>query len=119
NDCEAVSPVGEIRFLRITSRGIARKPRSDDEVCSGAQQFDSCLVPNLDAAAGEQRHPPAQIRELTAFAEIQLRTRRAKLIVEMMDRGVILFADVTILRLQDFAKLRVVLDLLLFELQRR
>jgi hypothetical protein len=47
--------------------------------------------------------------------EIQGGASRTKLIVEMVDRRVVLFADVAILWFDDFTKLRLALDFALFE----
>ena len=54
----------------------------------GAQQFYSGLITNLHAPAGEQGDAPAQIRRLGALEKIQFRTRRAKLVVKMMNPDV-------------------------------
>src|SRR5258706_178224 len=85
---------------------------------AGTEQLDACLIANLHAPTGEQRHAPAQVRQLGAFAKIQLGARRAKLIVEMVNRRVVLLADVAVLRLDDFAKVSVVLDFLWLDVRR-
>src|SRR5688572_12579834 len=84
-----------------------------------AQQFDSRLIANLDASTGEKRDPPAEVGRLRTLAEVQLRATRAKLIVEMVNLRVVLFADITVLRLHDFTKVCVADYLVLFEAGRR
>ena len=81
----------------------------------GAQELDACLVTNLDAASREQRHAALQIGRFRALAIIQLRAGRAELIVKMMNLRVVLFADVTVLRLHHFAKVRIIHDLVLLK----
>src|ERR1035437_10083573 len=116
---EAMAPVLEVWFRRITHGRVARETRANDELRPGAQQFDAGLITDLHASAGEQCHAPAQIRRLRALDKIQLRALRTKLVVEMVDGRVILFADVAILRFDDFAEFRVVRDFLLLEILRR
>ena len=116
---QPMPPLGEIRLGRITGRCVAREACADDELHPGAQQLDARLITDLHAPAGQERHAPAQIRRLGALAEIQIAARRAKLVVEMMNRRVVLLADVAILRLDDFAEIRVALNILLRELDER
>jgi hypothetical protein len=88
-------------------------------LCPRAQQLDAGLIADLHPPAGQQRDAPAQIRQFGALAEIQFRARRAKLIVEMVNCGVVALADVTILGLDDFTEIWVVLDFLRLEAGRR
>ncbi len=86
----------------------------------GAQQLDAGLVADLHAPAGEQRHAAAQIRALGALGEVELRARRAELVVEMMEPGVVLLADVAVLRLDRIERRRrLVRDVFLDEIRRR
>jgi hypothetical protein len=80
---------------------------------SGAQKFDAGLITNFHATAGQQRHATAQIRRLGPLDPIQLRALWTKLVVEMMDGRVILFADVAILRLDDLAEIGIIGDFVL------
>ncbi len=98
---QPMSPLLKIRFGGITHRRVARKPCGHDELRAAAEQLDAGLITDLHATAGEQRHAPAQVGQFAALAEIQLRACRTKLVVKMMDLRVILFADITILRLDD------------------
>ena len=108
-DLEPVRPVGEVGLLRVTRRRIAREPRRDDHVRAGAQQLEPGLEPDLDASARQQRHAPAQVGRLRALPEVQVGTRRAQLIVEVMDDGVLLLAHVAVLALGRFLTFRLVL----------
>ena len=83
-----------------------------------AQQLDARLISDLDASAGEQRDAASQIGQLRALEAIQLGARRAKLIIEMVNRRVALLADIAVLRFDGFAKLRVILDVVLLEFGR-
>ena len=96
---EAVAPLGEVGLLGVAAGGVAGEARGDDEVRAGAQQLQPGLVADLHAAAGEQRHASAQVGQLGALAEVELRARRAQLVVEMVDDGVLLLADVAVQRL--------------------
>ena len=102
---QPIAPVVEIRFLRVTRRRVARKARRHDQARARAQQLDAGLIADLDASAGQQRDASAQIRRLGALGEIELRARRAQLVVEMMDRRILLLADIAMLRLGRFAEL--------------
>src|SRR5262249_47827284 len=55
--------------------------------------------------------PTAQIRRLGALAKIQVSAFRAELIIKMVEVGVMLFADVTMLRFDAFAEIRIVFNL--------
>ena len=74
-----------------------------------AQQLEPGLVADLDAAAGEQRHAAAQVGQLRALGEVELRARRAQLVVEVMDHRVLLLADVAVLRLHRLPRRHLVL----------
>src|SRR5436190_1253824 len=114
-----MSPLFEVGFRCVTHRRVARKPCGYDELSARTQQFYPRLITDLHAPAREQRNAPAQIRRLRALAEIQLRARRTKLVVKVMDGGVILFADVATLRLDHFAEVWIIFDLVLLEILRR
>ena len=116
---QALAPVLEIRFRRVAHRRVARKPRRHDQPRAGAQQLDARLITDFYTAAREQRHAPAQVRHFTALAPVQFRAGRAKLVVEMMNLRVVLFADIAILRLDRFMEVRVVPHFHLLKIQRR
>ena len=84
-DLEAIAPLVEVRLARVAHRRIAREARGDDDVGAAAQQLEAGLVADLDAPAGEQRDPAAQIGELGALGEVERRAGRAQLIVEVVD----------------------------------
>ena len=108
---EAVAPLLEVGFARVPGRGVARESRGDDQLRTGSQQLDPGLVADLDATAGEQRDAAREVGGLGALGVVELGARRAQLVVEVMDLGVLLLADVTVLRLDDLAELGFVLDL--------
>src|SRR6185503_19274715 len=93
-DLQAMAPLGEIRLLRVALRRVAGKACGDDDVRAAAQELEAGLVADLHAAAGEQRHTAAQVGELGALPEVQLRARRAELVVEVVDGRVVLLANV-------------------------
>src|SRR5450755_2314376 len=96
---QPAAPFLKVRLGGVTDRRVAWKTCADDELCACAQKFDARLITNFYTSAGEKRHAAAQIRRLGALEKIQFRALRAKLIVEMVNRGIILLADVAILRL--------------------
>ena len=99
---QPVAPVLEVRFGGVTRRGVAREAGGDDQRRTGTQQFESGLVADLDATAGEQRHAPAQVGGLGALEEVQVRAGRAQLVVEVVDARVLLLADIA---MQQFRRL--------------
>ncbi len=115
---QPVAPFGKVRFLRVARRRIARKTRRHNQMRPGPEQFDAGLIADFDAAAGEQRHAPAQIRQLGPLAKVQFRAVRTDLVVKMVEGRIILFADVTILRLDDFAEVGIAGDLPRLEIGR-
>ena len=118
-DLEPVAPVREVRLLRVPRGRVAREAGRDDEVRSRAQELDACLVADLHAPAGEERHSSAQVGGLAALGEVEVAARRAHLVVERVDLPIELLADVTVLGLDRLAELGVVLDLDLLEADRR
>ena len=97
-DLEAIAPLLEVWLPRVAGRRVARKARGHDQVRAAAQQLQARLVANLDASAGQQRDAPAEIRQLGALAEVQLRARGTELIVEVMNLRVLLLADIAMLQ---------------------
>ena len=116
---QPVAPFRKIRFRRVAPGRVAREARGHDQLCARPQQLDARLIADLHPSAGEQRHAPAQVRRLRALAIVQRRALGAELVVKMMDGGVILLADVAVLRLDHFAELRVIRHFLLREIRRR
>ena len=98
-DLQPVPPLGEVRLLRVAGGGVAGKAGGDDEVRPGAQQLEPRLVPDLHPPAGQERHGPAQVRELGSLGEVERGARRAHLVVEVMQRGEVGLADVAVLLL--------------------
>ena len=96
-DLEAMSPLAEVGLAGVPLRRVARKPRRDDDVRAGAQQLERGLIADLDAAAGDQRDTSAQIGQLGALAEVERRAVGTELIVEVVNDGEVLLADVAML----------------------
>ncbi len=98
-DFEAMGPFAEIRFRAYRAGRVARETRGDDKFGSGAQQFEAGLITDLDASAGQERNPAAQVGQFGTLHEIELRARWAHLVVEMVDDRILLLADVAMLQL--------------------
>ena len=96
----------EIRLRRIAPGRVAREARGDDQLGSGAQQLEPGLITDLHASAGQQRNASAQVGQFRALGEVEFRAHGAHLIVEMVDDRKLLLADVAMLRLDRFPKLR-------------
>jgi len=106
-DLEPVPPVGEVRLARIAGGRITRKARRYDEVRPASQQLQPGLIPDLHASAGQQRGASGKVGQFRPLGEVERRAGRAKLVVEMVDRGVSLLADIAVLRLDGLALLRI------------
>ena len=87
-------------------------------MCAGPQQLEARLVADLDPASRQQRHPSPEVGQLGSLGKVELRAGGAHLIVEVMDDGVFLLADVAVLRLDRLPELWIV-DLPLLERGRR
>ena len=103
-DLEPARPVLEVGLTRVPGGSVPREARRDDESRTGAQELDPRLVADLHAPAGEQRDTSAQVGGLCALGEVEVTARRAELIVERVDLGVRLLADVAVLRLDQLAR---------------
>jgi hypothetical protein len=104
-DFQPMTPLREVWFLSVALCRIARKTRGDDELRSASEQFQAGLVADFDTSSSEQGHAPAQVGEFGPLGEIELGAGRTHLVVEVMDDGVLLFAHVTVLRLDVFFRL--------------
>jgi hypothetical protein len=60
-----------------------------------AQQLQRRVISNLDATSCHQGRAAGKVRTLLTFGEVELRTRRAKQMIEVMDLSITLSADVT------------------------
>ncbi|MNM76714.1 hypothetical protein D3C81_885450 [compost metagenome] len=96
---QTMTPNGEVGFFRITCRRVTRETRGDDQFRTGTQQLQPRLVADLDATTSEQRHAPAQVCSLGALDVVQIGADRAHLIVEMMQLGELLLADIAVTQL--------------------
>src|SRR6185369_5886785 len=72
------------------------------------------LIADLDATSRQQRHPATQVCRFCSLREVEFGARRAKLIVEVMNRRIRLLAYVTMLRLGGFTEIGI-LHIALFE----
>ena len=105
-DLQPVAPLGEVGLGRVARCRVARETRGDDQLGAGAQQLQAGLVADLHAAAGEQRHAPAQVGQLAALGVVERGALGAQLVVEEMDRRIFLLAHVAVFRLDRLAWLR-------------
>ena len=117
-DLEPVAPFGEVGLPGVPSGRVAGKPGGDDEVGARPEQFDPGLKADLDPAAGQQRHPARQIGQFRPLPEIERRTHRAELVVEVVDGGIVPLAGVAVLRFGRFPEVGI-LDRLLGKSNRR
>ena len=102
-DLEPVGPLREVALARVALRRVAREAGRDDQLRAGAQELEAGLIADLDPAAGEQGHPPAQVGRFGALAEVELGAFGTELVVEVVDVAVVLLADVAVLRLEERA----------------
>ena len=114
-DLESVAPLVEVGLLGVARGGVAGEARRHDQLRARAKQLDPGLVADLDAAAGEQRDAAGEVGGLGALGEVEVPAGRTELVVEGMELGVVLLADVAVLRLEQLAEVGVVLDLGLLE----
>src|SRR4051812_17034450 len=102
-----MAPLLEIGLVGVTHRSVARKSRRDNKVRAGAQQFDAGLIADLHAPAREERNAAMQVRKLSSLAEVQIAARRTELIVERVGCRIMLLADVAMLALEEFARVKI------------
>jgi hypothetical protein len=84
-DREAVTPVGKIIFPGVAGGRVLGKAGRHDQLSATSEQLDARLIADLHTPAREERDPTAQIRQLAPLSIVQLRARRAHLIVEVVD----------------------------------
>jgi hypothetical protein len=84
-DLESIAPLVEIRFLRVTPRRIRGKRVVTIKRAPARNSLRPGLIADLHAPAGQQCHAAMQVGQLGALVEIELRTRRTHLIVEMVE----------------------------------
>jgi hypothetical protein len=89
--CKRFAGVG---LAREPVRGVAREARGDDHFGAGAQELDRRVVADLHPGAGDEHDPAAQVGGLLALGEVERRTRRAQLIVEVVELEELGLADV-------------------------
>ena len=101
---QAMAPFCEVRLLRVTRGGVAREAGGDDQLRTGAQQFQAGLIADLDPSTGQQGNASVQVGKFVAFGEIEVCTRRAQLVVEVMQQRVFLLANVAVQQLAGFLR---------------
>ena len=114
-DLEAIAPLREVRLLRVARGRVAREAGRHDQLGARTQQLDAGLVADLHAPARQQGHAAREVGGLAALAIVEVAALRAQLVVERMDLDVAALAHVAVLRLDDLAEARIVLDLDLLE----
>ncbi len=105
-DREPVSPLAEVRFARIASRGVAGEAGGGDDARAGAEELHRRLVTDLHARAGDEGDAAAEVRGLMPLRPVEVRAGRAHRVVEEVDAAERRLADVALPRL---VELRVVL----------
>src|SRR6185369_15590528 len=111
---QTAAPDFKVRLPGIAVRRIPGKSRRDNKRRTCAQKFDAGLIADLDATSRQQRHPATQVCRFGSLREVEFGARRAKLIVEVMNRRIRLLAYVTMLRLGGFTEIGI-LHIALFE----
>jgi len=96
-DFEAMAPDGEVWFLGVAVGGIAGEAGGDDELRAGAEELEAGLVADFDASAGEEGDAAMEVGEFGALDEVVLGAGGAHLVVEVVDDGELLLADVAVL----------------------
>ncbi len=95
-DLQPVAPIREVGLGGIAGRRVAGEAGGDDQRRPGAEQLDPGLVADLDAAAGEERHPAAEVGGLAPLGEVEVTARLAELVVEVVHHRVALLAHVAV-----------------------
>ena len=94
DDLEPVDPLGGVFERGESAYGVVREPRGDREVRAVAEQPQRDVHADLRAATGEQRPAPGEVGALVALGVRQGGTARAEPVVERVDEGVVVLADV-------------------------
>src|SRR5262245_34009077 len=97
-DLEPAGELGELRQLRVAPRRVGRKARRHDHARAATQELLHDLVPDLDAPAGDERDAAAEIAELRALPEVELRARSTHRVVEGVHARVGRLAHVAVAR---------------------
>jgi hypothetical protein len=105
-DLETVGPARKIGFAGVAQRRVARETRGHDQVRTRAQELESGLVADLHPPAGEQGDPAGEIGRLLALSEVEVAAIRAELVVEVMQRPVVLLAGVAVTLLEQHTRRR-------------
>ena len=106
HDAEPVQPVGAIGHRGEAAHGVIGKAGSDGRVGAVAEQSQRDVHADLGAAAGEQGAPTCEVGSGVALGAVERRTLRAELVVERVDHGVVVLADVAGSRAKQRARAR-------------
>jgi len=77
-------PVVEVPLAPVGGDGVVRESRRGDDRGPGPQELEADLVPDLDARAGDDGHPPGHVGGLVALIVVVRCARRAELVVEVV-----------------------------------
>ena len=91
---QPVQPVGAVRHGGEPAHGVVREAGGDRGVGAVAQQPQRDVHADLGPSAGEQRAAPGQVGARVALGPVERGARRAELVVERVDHGVAVLADV-------------------------
>ena len=94
DDAQAVQPLVGVRLPGESPGGVLGEPGGDGEVGTVAEQHQRDVHADLCPATGEKRAAAAQVGVLVAFVAVGGRASWAELMVERVDPGVVLLADV-------------------------
>ena len=94
DDAQPVQPVGAVGHRGEAAHGVVRKAGGDGRVGAVAEQSQRDVHADLGAATGEQRAPAGEVGAGVALGAVERGALRAELVVERVDHGVVVLADV-------------------------
>ena len=96
-------PVGAVVHRGEPAYGVLGEPGGDGGVGAVAEQPQRDVHPDLGATAGEQRALAGEVGALVALGVAERRAVGAELVVERVDQGVVVLADVAAARVDQLA----------------
>ena len=103
DDLEPVDPLPAVGQRGEAPDGVLGEARGDRGVRAVAQQPQRDVHADLGAAAGEQGALAGEVGALVALGVAQGRARGAQPVVERVDQGEVLLADVAAARVDELA----------------
>ena len=94
DDAQAVQPILGVVHCREAANGIARKPGGDGGMGAVAQQPQGDIHADFGTAAGEQCALAGEVGASVTLGVTGEGAARAELVVERVDHGVLLLADI-------------------------